>query len=185
MGYTHYWNLRRNISLRNFKKLTNDMKTIEAYINKHKPKCETADCSIDEVVTLHYANGKGNTVLYNDEEFCFNGDGSKGLDHESMHIFLGENEWSFCKTARKPYDLAVCLILLSLKYHIRSTNVSSDGDTSDWKPAFEMWSKIFPRRKDVMFKFKDRVQNHKVLDGSLGIYSLRKATEKILQGQTL
>ena len=161
MGYTHYWDMSRDISERNFKKLTNDMKAIEAYVSK-----------IDEPTeqfTLHNANGENDGVLYLDNQFCFNGDAEQGADHESMHIRLGaNNSWTFCKTARKPYDLAVCLILLSLKYHIRSTRVSSDGTSEDWELALETWGKIFPRRS-VHLYFKKWIKGDKKLDGSLAI----------------
>lgn len=186
MGYTHYWDMSRDISERNFKKLTKDMKAIEAYINENKIVSETACGGYDEIVTLHDTDGTGTGVYYSDRQFCFNGDGSMNLDHESMHIRLGANDsWTFCKTARKPYDLAVCLILLSLKYHVRSTRVSSDGGTDDWQPAFDMWRKVFPRRKSVMFKFKKYKSGHARLDGSIGVYNLSKATAGILEGKVI
>ena len=59
------------------------------------------------VYTENVQNGKTNTT-----EFGFNGIGD--LSHETFALNVGENEWNFCKTARKPYDLAVCMILLSL-----------------------------------------------------------------------
>ena len=175
MGYTSYWNMTRNISERNFKKLTSDMKKIEAFVE-----------SITEptkAFSLHHANGEGNGVLYYSDQFCFNGDANIGADHESMHIRLGANDsWTFCKTARKPYDLAVCLILISLKYHIRSTRVSSDGDNADWKHSFELWEKIFPKR-NVMFRFKEWEKDNKKLDGSLAIYNRAKLTADLLEGK--
>lgn len=182
MGFTHYWDMSRDISERNFKKLTKDMKLIEEFL-KDSDKLDKLTGGMYKDVTLHFANGDGKTVLYDEEQFCFNGDGSKGLDHESMHIRLGANDsWTFCKTARKPYDLAVTLILMSLKYHIRSTKVSSDGNNEDWHSAFVVWEKVFPRRS-VMFKFKKWKQNDKVFDGSLAIKSSKEVTKKLLEGE--
>lgn len=173
MGYTHYWEMSRDISERNFKKLTNDMKAIEAFI-KNDEVC------ISDEITLHHPNGENEGVLYYSNTFGFNGNGLLGDDHESMHIDLGENNsFTFCKTARKPYDFAVQLILISLKYHIRSTRVTSDGDAEEWEIAIGNWNTIFPKR-NVSFGFKQYVRGHKTLDGSMFIES--KKLEKDLHG---
>jgi hypothetical protein len=70
---------------------------------------------------------------------CFNGDGMEDLDHESFYFSPNaskrEKEFSFCKTARKPYDLAVCATLIALKVRIPGFSYTSDGDAEEWKPA--------------------------------------------------
>lgn len=38
--------------------------------------------------------------------------------HETFAINTATSEWGFCKTARKPYDIAVCKILLILKHYL-------------------------------------------------------------------
>ena len=38
---------------------------------------------------------------------AINGDGEKGLDHETLFFDDKETGFNFCKTARKPYDYAV------------------------------------------------------------------------------
>lgn len=162
--------MTRNVSQRNFKKLTSDMKAIEKYISENKVVTKTAECIYDEVATLHHGNGENNGVLYYSDYFGFNGDRSKNTDHETMSISLGENDWTFCKTARKPYDLAVCLILISLKYHIRSTRVTSDGEPYEWKQALDLWNEIFPNR-NIVARFKPYESGDKKLDGSLALYS--------------
>lgn len=62
----------------------------------------------------------------------------------TKRVEKGSDGFSFCKTARKPYDLIVqaCLIaavalLPELSY------VASDGDRSDWEAAFEYVRKYF------------------------------------------
>ena len=56
----------------------------------------------------------------------FNGVGKYG--HESFVIHLDRvTKFDCCKTARKPYDFAVGLILLSLKNHVEGFRFSSDG----------------------------------------------------------
>ena len=62
--------------------------------------------------------------------------------------------FDFCKTARKPYDLAVMLVLLSMKRHAPdSVKVSSDGDwDGEWVPARQVYSKLFGVEVDCPFE---------------------------------
>lgn len=164
MGYTHYWSLKDStLSQKNFDKVLKDIQKIEKHFAKDN--------------LLFSGNGEGKGIYYDGglmggkfecHGFYMNGDASKGDDHETFNFNVGENEWNFCKTARKPYDIAVCMILLSLKYHVRSTNVSSDGDgeQDEWGQAFDLWSEIFNTRS-VEFKFKEWKADSKVFDGSL------------------
>lgn len=58
---------------------------------------------------------------------CFNGKDDEG--HETFSIDVDDPSWDFCKTACKPYDIAVCKILLLLACHYGSDHVrvTSDG----------------------------------------------------------
>ncbi len=38
----------------------------------------------------------------------------------------------FCKTAYRPYDLAVTAVLIALKHHFPKSQVRSDGEDKDW-----------------------------------------------------
>lgn len=49
--------------------------------------------------------------------------------------------WSFCKTGRSPYDLAVTAVLLRASQHIR---LSSDGFwDAEWRPARDLIHGLF------------------------------------------
>lgn len=54
-----------------------------------------------------------------------NGRGEDG--HETFAFKIREVSREFCKTARKPYDLPVCEMLLVLKAHLPNFELSSDG----------------------------------------------------------
>lgn len=56
-----------------------------------------------------------------------------------------KESFDFCKTARKPYDLAVCLVLLSMKRHApRSVRLGSDGDwDGEWTQARMVYKELF------------------------------------------
>lgn len=96
-------------------------------------------------------SGDEDGILYTDEFFGFNGDASKGEDHETFAFEIGHKGFHFCKTARKPYDLAVCLCLLAIKFHLKETKISSDGNSREWIPIFEIYKEIFPEREAYKF----------------------------------
>lgn len=56
-----------------------------------------------------------------------------------------EEFFDFCKTARKPYDIAVCLVLLSMKRHAPdNVRISSDGEwDGEWLEARKVYKKLF------------------------------------------
>lgn len=85
----------------------------------------------------------------------FNGKG--GLGHEQFIMDLdievepGQRRprtdelgryFQFCKTARKPYDLAVCAALIAAKHHFPEMKVTSDGEESDWKDACDLCQRV-------------------------------------------
>lgn len=68
--------------------------------------------------------------IITDEGIWFNGDAGRGEDYEEFHIAsdcpVGRN--CYCKTGRRPYDLAVCLCLIVLKDALRDDfKFRSDG----------------------------------------------------------
>lgn len=91
-------------------------------------------------------------LLCNSNELFFNGIGE--LAHETFVLSrisngrLYDDEdpkgyFSFCKTARKPYDIAVCSALIIAKKHFDSLiDVDSDGTNEDWKEAKALCHKI-------------------------------------------
>lgn len=122
MGYTHYFTPKKKTQL-------------------NKSYDEAWDEFVEDVKTLHKAlpenlvikgwDGTGDPT-FGEEVISFNGDGSKGLDHETLYIEKGDLEWSFCKTNHKPYDLFVMAVLLAAQYHLGFV-LSSDGTYEDWK----------------------------------------------------
>jgi len=65
-----------------------------------------------------------------------------------------KESFDFCKTARKPYDLAVCLVLLSMSRHApRSVRVGSDGDWEmEWTEARRVYKEMFGVEPKLLFK---------------------------------
>ena len=88
----------------------------------------------DQPIKLCGGHGTGEPMFENDK-IVFNGDESVGLAHETFYVTPETFEFEFCKTARKPYDLMACAVLISMKKHLKGFSYSSDGDLADWTPA--------------------------------------------------
>lgn len=86
--------------------------------------------------------GMGSRPELSSEAVCFNG--VKANSHETFlieRVFSGpptprHGYWTFTKTARKPYDLAVTACLILARHHFGvHFLVTSDGEDADWNAA--------------------------------------------------
>lgn len=77
----------------------------------------------------------GNDAPFIEDGFIsLNGDESTDNDYESFEIGR-DKKWSFCKTARRPYDAVVGAILIAVKQHQPDAKITSDGnwdESPDW-----------------------------------------------------
>jgi len=72
----------------------------------------------------------------------------------------GEGWFEFTKTARKPYDSAVCACLIVLQYHLGVWfRVSSDGDDADegWTTARQFCERVLGYGGDFTLKVPPRM----------------------------
>lgn len=140
MGYTHYWDYKPQPG--DTLKFKDVLREVLILKKKMPENSETAGGNYSEYpITLRNGAGKGLPTI-NETEICFNGDGNKGLDHETFIFeFKEEERGDFCKTARKPYDMFVCLCLIALANNLSGFSFSSDGGQEDWQPAFELYEK--------------------------------------------
>lgn len=160
MGYTHYFSKPKTIQAATWKKLTADVSTVIANLPKkaihteYKWDAATSTSSrIEHKVKLALCgkeDQRGSKPIVDSKMIYFNGAGSKKFDlgHETFAIARvgGSGDFgNFCKTARKPYDLAVCAALILLAYHVPKATVSSDGDHKNWQPAYDLVKKLFPK----------------------------------------
>ena len=125
MGYTHYLTPKKETTTTKaqFKKIVAAVKKIEKHL-----------ASVGLV--LHDGRGENTGVVYTDEYFAFNGKGDES--HETFYFDMTD-KFKFCKTARKPYDIAVCMVLIAIKEHVKDIEVNSDGDFDvEWLPAIDM-----------------------------------------------
>ncbi|GAA4652509.1 hypothetical protein GCM10023116_47930 [Kistimonas scapharcae] len=166
MGYTHYWKMdgeRKHFTEREwhtfrqlwcevYPKLPKTDATCSgdplplalAVCDKSPAKKTIVATDAGQVFTTH-------TLFESDGDevtniMSFNGchpddpDGNRiDLGHEGFHILQkGNDDFNFCKTARKPYDFAVCVALGCLRMAVEEDGVlqiTSDGGLNDWEPA--------------------------------------------------
>lgn len=147
MGYTHYM---RSVTILdvNWEKLRKDVRKLL----KNLPE--------DVKVQREYNNDS--RPLIGKDAIVFNGVGEDG--HETFWVDRKDPGFSFCKTARKPYDLAACCVLMLASVHATSGKISSDGINAahgewpdnvdqEWKDAWKHFQTIFPKiDKEKAFK---------------------------------
>tara|TARA_R110000765_G_scaffold20037_3_gene52276 strand:+ start:10112 stop:10582 length:471 start_codon:yes stop_codon:yes gene_type:complete len=152
MGYTHYWRLdKKKLSKTAFENVAYDMTRIEQAMSKQGVRLGGWDGETSYVQYDVVHQGKAQNVT----AFRFNGIGTDS--HEAFSLVIGTEGFNCCKTACKPYDLAVCLILMSLKHHEPSAVIRTDGTTEDWSIAFDKYKEIFPKRT-ASFSFNNKYE---------------------------
>jgi len=141
MGYTHYWTF-------------NKPKKGKARLAEKKYQSAVKDCA--KLIRAYYiANGglsgySAHTEAGKYDGILFNGKGSDAHEDFSLRATYKENldEFNFCKTARKPYDVVVVACLLILKYHLKELiHVSSDGFSEDWQEGQELAQRFLKTRE--------------------------------------
>jgi hypothetical protein len=138
MGFTHYWHqpVGTPIPADAWAKIAADARKL----------VESAPCTL-----LAEYDEPGTTPEITGSAIWFNGAGGEG--HETFflertpsgRIYDGEH-FSFCKTARKPYDRVVIAILACAAEHApEHIRVESDGDEEDWRPGLGWASAVLGR----------------------------------------
>jgi len=125
MGYTHYFETKGEIRI--------NVPVIKAIVEKFKD------------IIDHDETSDQNCIV-NDEMILLNG--IEDLGHETFVIRGNVKEWEFCKTARKPYDIVVCMILLVLKkengkmFSFSSDGFCKKGIDNEWYEATKVLNEM-------------------------------------------
>ena len=124
MGYTNYYHAKNRNRIKKviFQSFMNETyKAIEILMQKG---FKFADDRTDEI----YKN-IDDFRAKNQKEIWLNGVGD---DSHEPFILDFKGSWAFCKTARKPYDIAVkAILILAEKHGILKSPFSFDGDRTD------------------------------------------------------
>ena len=149
MGYTHYWrfhrdNMKTEKLRQTFKKASEEIQKLYENLPLFPKTGYYTEIRTDHGIHIRGGLGEGLPII-NETEIWFNGEIKLDMDHETFSInWKDEEAFGFCKTARKPYDLLVCLSLLSFLNHYGSEifQLSSDGDASEWQEAVDLYNDI-------------------------------------------
>ena len=146
MGCTQYIKTdKARISKTAFKKITTDVRLIESHLDTM------------EIVTLHDGAGNKAGVVYENDYLAFNGKGEEA--HETFYIDINDEDgFNFCKTARKPYDIAVCMTMLSVaKHSAKKVVIKTDGDSDDWAAIVKRYNMLFGTNVSIKINNSDGV----------------------------
>lgn len=165
MGYTHYHNGLIFTDAK-WEKLRRDVRKLLK--------------SLPETVKVQREYNKATRPLVGKDAIAFNGVGEEG--HETFWLPKEHELFSFTKTARKPYDLAVCCVLMLASIHAEGKYSEDDGIASDginaahgqwpdnvdqeWKDAWKHFHSIFPKvDKEMAFRmFKEKEMICRLID---------------------
>ncbi len=147
MGYTHYFYRPVELDQEKFSAAVKDFNTI-------LPLFEPDN------IALADGPGEGKPIV-TDTVIQFNG--VEEHAHEWFEITRVYSErdlhpdeplkFGFCKTAQKPYDLAVMSCLIIFKHHFGDQfRVSSDGEMVDWAPAVKLVREHLKYEEDWTFR---------------------------------
>ncbi len=159
MGYTHYWTKNRNSTVLEWAQICEDVGAILKFV-QHEQGIPLADGAGDP----------GTSPEIGKKHILFNGLG--GDSHETLFLervirkpdYPGrEIGWDFCKTERKPYDIAVTAVLCYLSTVTRRSDdsgepilgsevytIGSDGRGSDFLAGLELARKALPRYANIL-----------------------------------
>lgn len=159
MGYTHYWEFKGHIAPKDLEDGENKFARAAELIRKAYNKVTEMGIEIADGM------GEGGEPIISNSEVWFNGRGDES--RETFAIRADDGEWNFCKTARRPYDLLVCVSLLAFKevfgedfsyksdgitkeaYENRESNEDwkkigfvPEGPEEEWMEAYKVWEEI-------------------------------------------
>jgi hypothetical protein len=130
MGYTHYFSATRKFTDAEWKTLCDKTNSIIKSCNNNG-------------IPIQYEYDDPNDALVDDECIRFNGAEDDG--HETFVLLKRGSGFAFCKTGYKPYDLAVCMVLLAAgEVAPGCLKVGSDGQWDDeWLLSREKYKELF------------------------------------------
>jgi hypothetical protein len=113
-------------------------------LNKNKIYLNGGSCPAGERLRKReIINGKWYHVYFDHND--------KDLGHETF-ILKRKPMSDSCKTARKPYDLVVCgLLILAKIYFMDDIKIRSDGNLEDWQPAIDWVKEYYPEKIMELF----------------------------------
>lgn len=159
MGYTHSLRRPKTLDATRFTLWQSDVRRLLAAL----PATTDTAGGYYRDVPLRICGpwGLGGPIITPDGVY-FNGDAQQDCDgetadHETFYVKRvyqpeawekpeGKQRWyfTFCKTARKPYDVLVTAALIRLAYHFpEACKIESDGDADEWAAGAALCQQVF------------------------------------------
>lgn len=151
MGYSHYWKFKGKVAPKDIKGGTEKFKNAVALLKECLDACNGktrypnwGDNRFETEVPMVLAGGNGlGEPTITDTKVIFNGERKGGKSCETFAICIDRDGSDCCKTAREPYDTAVCLALLSFKKAFgEDFEYSSDGGETEWEYAKSVFREV-------------------------------------------
>lgn len=157
MGYTHYWYRTADFTKEQWDAIC--LETLDIIVKWCDKKKIMLAFEYDSPMEAQPSFFGGTKMLptpptVDPNLIRFNGWMDKG--HETFYLTrvkpdnptwdpTATESFDFCKTNRKPYDIAVMLVLLSMKRHAPDTvRVASNGDwDNEWAEARRVYKSLF------------------------------------------
>lgn len=120
MGYTNYWTQHKDISMHDWIQIQREVEYLREYIGDG---CIEVDKNDPEIISF---NGRGDNAH---EDFCIRRKRWFSSDKQKANKSHSDNDgFNFCKTNRKPYDLAVWHMLTFMSHLLgKDFEISRDG----------------------------------------------------------
>lgn len=143
MGYTHYWTFqkpKRGQASQNEKNYQLAIRQCQRMIRALNAELKRED----EKNPSRLSGYSVHTKVTQYGGLFFNGTAELGHEPFVLREHFSQNEsFNFCKTAQKPYDLAVTACLIVLKHYLGETiDVSSDGQGEDWTDGLTLAKRL-------------------------------------------
>jgi hypothetical protein len=126
MGYTHHWSNSKAIDDSEWDAITTAARKI----------LRVAQDDLGIALSEEYDVNRMPVVT--ETEIRFNGYADEG--HETFMITREPDEYSFCKTARKPYDTVVIAMLQLLGVYASGFDWRSEGDRADHAEGLALYN---------------------------------------------
>ena len=151
MGYTHYWDQKKDFTKSQWSAILEDANGLLTQPLFQIP-LEDIILAVDRTGQLGFESDEFSLdVTFSTEQIRFNGVEDDG--HETFVVTRKKgDEFNFCKTARKPYDLFVGLILARINHHAKGVlAISSDGDWDDWADIRRAYKSLYGQDLEEFF----------------------------------
>lgn len=161
MGYTHKWYRPPILPCDQWSRFVGDWMKVAVELMCHGPALAGPGGVLGDPLVMDHRlvafNGAGDARF---EDFYF------ARRFELPDRVRDGRCFSFCKTAKLPYDLAVTACLLVAKRHFGDAlSVFSDGEDDDWQAAREICQSVLGYGQDFHIRRDDAGRDYALVEG--------------------